>query len=125
MGTADILQRLPSIEADLLQRLRNIEATQEHLEDKVASICKETMYLQSLVRGDSGDFVPEPNYPLSEYEVFKRSKFPRMYFIEKSINDDASNWWVPNTSCLMAMARSAGFRSVRESSHPELIVCKK
>ena len=93
--------------------------------DKVASICKETMYLQSLVRGDSGDFVPEPNYPLSEYEVFKRSKFPRMYFIEKSINDDASNWWVPNTSCLMAMARSAGFRTVRESSHPELIVCKK
>ncbi|OLD57318.1 MAG: hypothetical protein AUI54_03230 [Acidobacteria bacterium 13_1_40CM_2_56_5] len=93
--------------------------------DKVASICKDTMYLQSLVRGDSGDFVPAPNYPLSEYEVFKRPKFPRMYFIEKSINDDASNWWVPNTSCLMAMARSAGFRNVRESSHPELIVCKK
>jgi tRNA (mo5U34)-methyltransferase len=93
--------------------------------DQVASICRETMYLQSVVRGDTRDFTPAPDYPQKEEEVFKRPEFPRMYFIEKSFNGDESNWWVPNTSCLMAMARSAGFRTVKQSSHPELIICTK
>ena len=93
--------------------------------DQVASICKDTMYLQSMVRGDSRDFTPAPDYAQSEQKIFERPEFPRMYFIEKSFNADESNWWMPNTSCLMAMARSAGFRSVEQSSHPELIICKK
>jgi tRNA (mo5U34)-methyltransferase len=93
--------------------------------DKVASICRDTMYLQSMIRGDTRDFSPAPDYPQNEENVFKVPEFPRMYFIEKSLNGDESNWWVPNTSCLMAMSRSAGFRDVRQSSHPELIICRK
>jgi tRNA (mo5U34)-methyltransferase len=93
--------------------------------EKVASICRETMYLQSLLRGDSGDFEPADNYPFSEQAVFDRAEFPRMYFIEKSFNGDESNWWVPNHSCLKAMARASGFRQIEESGHPELIVCRK
>jgi tRNA (mo5U34)-methyltransferase len=93
--------------------------------DQVASICKDVMYLQSVIRGDTRDFLPAADYPQNEQDVFKRPEFPRMYFVEKSFNGDESNWWVPNTSCLMAMARSAGFTEVRQSSHPELIVCRK
>ena len=93
--------------------------------DQVASICKEVMYLQSVVRGDSRDFEAAEDYPQTEQEAFKQPQFPRMYFIEKSFNGDGSNWWVPNTSCLMAMARSAGFVAVQQSSHPEIIICRK
>ena len=93
--------------------------------EKVASVCRETMYLQSLLRGDTRDFEPAENYPFSENDVFERAEFPRMYFIEKSFNDDESNWWVPNHSCLKAMARAAGFRKIEESGHPELVVCRK
>jgi tRNA (mo5U34)-methyltransferase len=93
--------------------------------DKVASICNDTTFLQSAVRGDSGDFIPAPDYAQNEREIFKRPEFPRMYFIEKSLNGDESNWWIPNTSCLIAMARSAGFREVLRTSHAEVIVCKK
>ena len=93
--------------------------------EKVASVCKETMYLQSLLRGDTRDFEPAENYSFEERAVFERAEFPRMYFIEKSFNGDTSNWWVPNHSCLKAMARAAGFRSVEESAHPELVVCRK
>jgi tRNA (mo5U34)-methyltransferase len=93
--------------------------------DKVASICKETMYLQSLLRGDTTDFEPADNYPYEEQAIFKRPEFPRMYFIEKSFNSDQSNWWVPNSSCLKAMARAAGFRKIEPSGHPEIIICRK
>lgn len=93
--------------------------------EKVASVCKETMYLQSLLRGDARDFEPAENYSFEEHGIFERTEFPRMYFIEKSFNGDESNWWVPNHSCLKAMARSAGFRRVEESGHPELVVCRK
>jgi len=93
--------------------------------DKVASICKDTMYLQSLLRGDERDFEPAPNYTFEEQAVFQRPEFPRMYFIEKSFNSDESNWWVPNKSCLRAMARSAGFRKIEETGSPEMIVCRK
>jgi len=83
------------------------------------------MYLQSLLRGDTRDFEPPENYSFDEHAVFERSEFPRMYFIEKSFNSDESNWWVPNHSCLKAMARAVGFRTIEESGHPELVVCRK
>jgi tRNA (mo5U34)-methyltransferase len=93
--------------------------------EKVASVCRETMYLQSLLRGDDRDFEPAENYPFDEKGVFEHPEFPRMYFIEKSFNGDESNWWVPNHSCLKAMARAAGFRRIDESGHAELVVCRK
>jgi tRNA (mo5U34)-methyltransferase len=93
--------------------------------DKVASICRDTTYLQSLLRGDARDFEPAANYAFDEKAIFERPEFPRMYFIEKSFNGDESNWWVPNHSCLKAMARAAGFRKIENSGHPELIVCRK
>jgi tRNA (mo5U34)-methyltransferase len=93
--------------------------------EKVASVCRDTMYLQSLLRGDTRDFEPEENYPFEERGVFERPEFPRMYFIEKSFNGDESNWWVPNHSCLKAMARAVGFRNVEQSGHPELVICRK
>jgi tRNA (mo5U34)-methyltransferase len=93
--------------------------------EKVASVCKDTMYLQSLLRGDTRDFEPAENYPFDERGVFEREEFPRMYFIEKSFNSDESNWWIPNHSCLKAMGRAVGFRKVEQSGHPELVICRK
>ena len=93
--------------------------------EKVASICRDTMYLQSPLRGDAKDFEPPEDYPSSEVKVFDRPEFPKLHFIEKSFNGDVSNWWFPNRSALKAMARAAGFRKIEESDHPELIVCRK
>src|SRR5207302_4433402 len=93
--------------------------------DKVAAICKGMTYLQSAVRGDTRDFTPAPDYPQQEHEVFNRPEFPRMYFVEKSLNGDESNWWIPNASCLIAMARSAGFLTVQRSRHHEIVICRK
>jgi len=93
--------------------------------EKIASICKDTMYLASVVRGSKGDFEPADDYPGTEVKIFEDPHYPRLYFIEKSIDGDESNWWYATRSCLKAMARTAGFKSVEETSHPEYLICRK
>lgn len=94
--------------------------------EKIAAVCKETMYFQSVVRGDSGeDFLPEDDYPITENAVFKKPNFPKLYFLEKSFNGDESNWWFATHSCLKAMLRTVGFRKIDNTSHPEIFVARK
>lgn len=92
--------------------------------EKVSAICKDTMYLHSLLHGE-GDYETLENYEFDERKSFDDPKFPRMYFIEKSFNNDQSNWWIPTRSCLKAMARVAGFLKIEDTKYPEIIVCRK
>jgi tRNA (mo5U34)-methyltransferase len=91
----------------------------------IASMCKETMYFQSVVRGPSGDVEPEKDYPVTEIAAFDQPAWPKLYFIEKKFNGDESNWWFATRSCLKAMLRTAGFRSVEDTSNSEIFVCRK
>jgi len=93
--------------------------------EKIASICNETMYFQSMVRGPAGDIEPLDDYPISEVAVFDQPAWPKLYFIEKKFNGDESNWWIATGSCLKAMVRTSGFRAVEETSNPEIFVCRK
>ena len=93
--------------------------------EKVAAVCKDLMLIQSLLRGDERDFTPAENYPQSNWAIFERPEFPKMYFIEKSHNGDESNWWAMNRSCLKGMIRTAGFQRIRDTSHPEVLACNR
>jgi tRNA (mo5U34)-methyltransferase len=92
--------------------------------EKVSAICKDTMYLHSLLHGE-GNHETLDNYKFEDRNQFNDPNFPRMYFIEKSFNSDESNWWIPNRSCLKAMARTAGFSKIEDTQYPEIIVCRK
>jgi SAM-dependent methyltransferase len=94
-----------------------------HALEKAAAICDATMYFQTVLRGDTADFEPREDYPLSETEVFNQSNYPRMFFIEKSISGDASNWWFPTRSCVKAMLRVAGFDTIVDTDNPEILIC--
>jgi tRNA (mo5U34)-methyltransferase len=91
----------------------------------IASMCKETMYFQSVVRGPAGDVEPAEDYPVTEIATFDQPAWPKLYFIEKKFNGDESNWWFATRSCLKAMLRTAGFRSVEDTSNSEIFVCRK
>jgi tRNA (mo5U34)-methyltransferase len=92
--------------------------------EKISSICRDTMYLHCLLHGE-GDHKELDDYRFDDRDFLNDPNFPRMYFIEKSFNNDESNWWVPNRSCLKAMARVAGFRKIEDSKYPEIIICRK
>ena len=93
--------------------------------EKVADACQGTLYFQSAVRGNTGDFEPKDDYPIFESAVFEEPAYPKLYFIEKSFNGDESNWWMATRSCLKAMLRVAGFRTLKETENPEVFVCEK
>ena len=93
--------------------------------EKIANICRDTLFFQSVVRGPSGDFEPKPDYPLSEAGIFDLPEYPKLYFVEKSFNGDVSNWWFANQSCLKAMLRTAGFREIISTGGADTFVCRK
>ena len=93
--------------------------------EQIASICKDTMYFQSVVRGPGGDVNPADDYPVNEVAVFDQPAWPKLYFIEKKFNGDESNWWFATRSCLKAMLRTAGFRTVEDTANSEIFVCRK
>jgi len=93
--------------------------------EKVADLCEDTMYFQTVVRGGDGDFEPKDDYPITEAAIFGHPHYPKLYFIEKSFNGDESNWWFATRSCVKAMLRVAGFRKITETGNIEVFVCKK
>ena len=93
--------------------------------EKIESVCKSTLYFQSVVRGSGKDFEPADDYLMSETAVFDLPEYPKLYFVEKSFNGDVSNWWMATRSCLKAMLRVAGFRNIQDTSNTEVLVCRK
>jgi tRNA (mo5U34)-methyltransferase len=69
------------------------------------------LVFQSMLRGSSGRFAAEPDYPFDEREVFDHPAWPKLHFVERRYAHDETNWWIPNRACVEAMLRSAGFAS--------------
>jgi tRNA (mo5U34)-methyltransferase len=93
--------------------------------EKVANVCKDTLVFQSLSRGPGGDFSPEEDYSWDDFKFFEAPNFPKLYFIEKSFNNDESNWWMATESCLKAMLRVSGFKNISDTSSPDHLICRK
>jgi len=93
--------------------------------EQIASVCNDTMYFQSVVRGPDGDIDPREDYPVNEVAAFDHPAWPKLYFIEKKFNGDESNWWFATRSALKAMLRTAGFHTIEDTPNPEIFVCKK
>ena len=93
--------------------------------EKLAALCNDTMYFQSVIRGSREDFLPAEDYDTHEENVFTRPEYPKMYFIEKKFNGDSTNWWLATRSCLKAMLRTVGFTRIDDTASPDTFVCRK
>jgi tRNA (mo5U34)-methyltransferase len=91
--------------------------------DKIAEICNDMMLFASVMRGPWGKIEVKDDYNMGEDEILDHPNFPKMYFIEKNYNNDSTNWWFPNRNAVIAMIRSAGFKSIHFTSNPGVFVC--
>ena len=64
------------------------------------------------------------NVSLFKREEMNQQGWPRMAFVEHSLEDDPTNWWIPNHSAIMAMLRSTGFEVI-ERPGDEIYICRK
>ncbi len=94
-----------------------LDLLQEH-------VVNDLLVAQSLMRG-SRDVEPlQKDYPFSERDVFNRSGYPIMHFVENCYSHDPTNWWIPNRACMEAMLRSAGFE-ILEHPEEEVYICRR
>jgi tRNA (mo5U34)-methyltransferase len=79
-------------------------------------VARDLLMFQSMQRGDPSIAAIDSDYPITESEIFEKSGYPKLHFVEHSYSHDPTNWWIPNRACVEAMLRSAGFEIV---GHPE------
>lgn len=76
----------------------------------------DAMLFQCMQRGEDSAASLEADYDFREWQVFERSDYPKLFFVEHRFANDPTNWFIPNRAGVEAMLRSAGF--VIEA-HPE------
>lgn len=80
--------------------------------DIVARRVGRLLCFQSLTMADADAPRVPDDFPFSERHRLAGAGWPKMAFIEKSLEHDPTNWWAPNTAAVEAMLRSAGFRVI-------------
>lgn len=85
---------------------------------------KDRLLFQCLQRGD--ERVPRlaEDYDFSEWSVFDRPDYPRLFFVEERYASDPTNWFIPNTAAVVAMLRSSGFL-IEANPEREVYMCRR
>jgi len=86
-------------------------------------VTRNLLVCQSLLRGPLEQPPIADDYEFTENSIFEAPGFPRMCFVEKSYSNDPTNWWFPNSSCLRAMLRSAGYQILAQPEE-EVFICR-
>jgi tRNA (mo5U34)-methyltransferase len=92
--------------------------------DIVAQRVGELLILQTLSMPGESALEPPENLRLDERAAFLEPGWPKMAFIEHRLEDDATNWWAPNSACVEAMLRSCGLVRIGSPGH-EITVARR
>jgi tRNA (mo5U34)-methyltransferase len=93
--------------------------------DRLAEMTRERIFIHSDIL-DSQETSPARETfcsNASDQELLQRPDIPRLMFIEDLLNDDATNWWLPNTAGLAAMVRSSGLKII-DQPHPHIFIAE-
>jgi tRNA (mo5U34)-methyltransferase len=87
-------------------------------------VAGDMLLFQCMQRGY--DTIPDlaADYDFSEWSVFDRPDFPKLFFIEESYAKDPTNWFVPNRAGMEAMLRSSGF-VIEAQPEREVYLCRR
>lgn len=92
--------------------------------DIISRVTSKILVFQTMCLPGQIDYVENKNVSLFNREVMNQEGWPRLAFVEHSVEDDPTNWWVPNHSAVEAMLRETGFDII---AHPEseIYICEK
>lgn len=81
------------------------------------------MVFQTLTMADPAPPRTAPDVDLMEREPLSEPGWPKMAFVEHRLQDDPTNWWVPNEPACEAMLRACRLRVTARPGH-EIWVCE-
>lgn len=82
------------------------------------------LLFQCLQRGDERLPDLDPDYDFSEWAVFDRPEYPKLFFVEDRYAADPTNWFIPNKAAIEAMLRSSGF-VLEANPEREVYLCRR
>lgn len=90
--------------------------------DIVTSLAEGTLFFQTLTIPQDGWIECPRDLTIMDRDRMLVSAWPKMAFIEHSLEGDPTNWWVPNQAAIEAMLRSCGWQSMQYIGE-EIYVC--
>ncbi|WP_105430900.1 MULTISPECIES: TIGR04290 family methyltransferase [Neorhizobium] len=87
-------------------------------------VVADRMLFQCLQRGDERAPDLQENYEFSEWAVFDRPDYPKLFFVEERYASDPTNWFIPNKAAMEAMLRSSGF-TIEANPEREVYLCRR
>ena len=87
-------------------------------------VVADQMLFQCLQRGDERKPDLHENYDFSEWAVFDRPDYPKLFFVEERYASDPTNWFIPNKAAMDAMLRSSGFE-IQANPEREVYLCRR
>jgi tRNA (mo5U34)-methyltransferase len=91
--------------------------------DLVRSVTGRMMVFQSMTMPGESQRATPADLPMERREEMLGDYWPKMAFVEHRVENDASNWWVPNAMCVEALLRSSGFEVISRPEH-EFYMCR-
>jgi tRNA (mo5U34)-methyltransferase len=85
--------------------------------DIVAQKVRHWLVVQTLTLPGEDVITPPEDISLEQRELMTEPGWPKMAFIERSLEGDPTNWWAPNRGCVEAMLRSAGLEPACSLGH--------
>lgn len=91
--------------------------------DIVSRKARRLLLVQSLMTPGEAVCSETRDLKLDDCVRLTRPDWPAMAFIEHRLEDDPTNWWVPNHACMEAMLRSCGLRILTRPDR-EIYLCQ-
>ena len=92
--------------------------------DIVADRTERLLAFQSMTMGEESAEPPVEDVSLSDRSRLGAPGWPKLAFVERCLQGDPTNWWVPNHACVEAMLHDVGFEVIGQPGH-ELYVCER
>lgn len=92
--------------------------------DIISRITSKLLVFQTMTLPGEEFYEENKNISLFSRDVMNQQGWPKMAFVENSIEDDPTNWWIPNHTAIMAMLRSTGFKIIARPAE-EIYICEK
>lgn len=91
--------------------------------DIIAEKFKKLMVFQTLTIPGMKVADTTDDIKIENREVMLQDGWPKMAFIENTLEGDETNWWAPNHSAILAMLRSCGLQAKALPAH-EIYLCR-
>lgn len=92
--------------------------------DILAQKFSQQMIFQTLTMPGNDVFYPEEDIKIDQRDLMMNPGWPKIAFIENSLEGDDTNWWAPNHAAVEALLRSAGLIVTNRPAH-EIYICRR